>query len=258
MQHGWNGSEPLPDEIIDMTEKTKSTIDLVPVGPLLGLPKSKSLCQEGKIAVKSEGMKIFVISFPNTHDLNMGTTSCKTIISNNFSPYRLKPQYDALLNSLPALSRCVIVCVPVFNPFRLMINDALVPIAVHGDIKSLDESDSDLDYNYLNHLQNLVNAGGSIHTLPPKISLSSLTMSANAPKTLYTSTKSTIGDMQNLGLDQLFQEEEDNDETAPFHVLNVSTESGVIVRQYKNTWKASTPDGKLLRGGRGKFPLSKS
>ena len=53
MQHGWNGSEPLPDEIIDMTEKTKSTIDLVPVGPLLGLPKSKSLCQEGKIAVKS-------------------------------------------------------------------------------------------------------------------------------------------------------------------------------------------------------------
>lgn len=216
------------------------------------LPKPKP-SSSPNLAVRNEGKIIFVIALPMSYDLNMGTTNVQTIITNNYSKYRVRPEFDIYLRNLPELSRCLVALIPSNNYFRLTINNCLVPIAeVVEDQKSSDEFSSDLDENYLNHLTTVVQSD-SLRTPPSNVSLSSLTLSTDAPKTLNKTLRADLSDMQNLRLDQLFEEDDDKDDTPPFHVLNVSTDSGVVVRQYKNTWKASTPDGKLLKGGRGQF-----
>ena len=241
-------------ETEDAGIKTEVKMEAKPVIVSHNPPKSlpslpKPATTMPSLAVKSEGniKKVITVSVPSYYDMNVGHTDCYVKMTTNYDPYHLCTDND-FVEPTPFMSRVLIIYYPKNNDFRLTVNNNLVNLAVIESAKSDDDFSSDLDSNYLDNLFN---------TCTPKksdTSLSSLTLTADAPKChRQRPLCSTTDDVSNMSLERLFNEEIEDEKEKSFIILNDSSDSGIVIRQYKSTWKASTPDGKLLKGGKGQY-----
>ena len=108
-----------------------------------------------------------------------------------------------------------------------------------------DGFDSDFDEDYLNRLSLTFTPPPST---PPSGDIAELNLTANAPR-LNRSGHSFVDvtDPPQFSLD-----EDVTSTTNPSNSSLASNDSGIILRQFKKTWKASTPCGKI-KGGLGEY-----
>ena len=221
------------------------------------LPKPAPTPPSETLAVKPEGIKaVITIAFPSYITFNLGNSDCNCHITTNYDPFHLDHQDNIFAENLPFMSRCIIVKYPYLNDLKLIINQRLVKLAVTED-ETNNQFDDDLDSDYLTSLF-LVNHSDCT-TPPSDSSMSSITLKTDAPVcNRYKSQIHVTDDVPNMSLERLFVDDEEDEEEKPkiekkYKILNDSIDSGIIIRQYTDTWKASTPDGKLLKGGKGKY-----
>ena len=191
----------------------------------------------------------YIVACPFFHDMNASNDKCDVYITEN---HRLSPSTHLVTESeqvsyfigLPASSRILHIQHKCANYFRLIINNHLVQLRVQESTEYDGTFDSDLDENYLNRL-NLTYSPGQ--NTPRTGVVSEVNISVNAPK-LNRSGQNIV----DVSDPPPFNLEEDSNPLASIDLSIVSNnDSGIIVRQFERTWKASTPRG--IKGGRGKY-----
>ena len=191
----------------------------------------------------------YIISLPFHFDLNMTNDKCNVHVTEN---HRHNPESNLVTKSeqslyfvgLPQSQRILHIQHTERNNFRLIINNYLVHLRVF-ESSNQEEFDSDLDEDYLNRINLTYTPPPST---PPSGVLSEINISANAPK-LNRSGQSLVDvtDRIPFSLD-----DETSSASNPTDSSLTSNDSGIILRQFKKTWKASTPCGKI-KGGRGQY-----
>ena len=182
-------------------------------------------------------------------DFNLKTILCGTLCGVSGPDIKTEKDEKPIFgfhapSSLPSLPAPVISSPVTSGKYfaEIKTNASICPLEVSEVVVDGDDFSEDLDADYLNHL------GTTVFASPQNSSINTSSGSL-APKINRQRSGPVIDQPETFGLDfslpnALFEEDEEEKAEA----------DRTVVRQGRTSWSESTPQGKLLRGGRGKYP----